>query len=152
MNNQNAIDILIVEDSPNDALLAIRSLRKGNISNSILHVTDGQAALDYLHAEGEYSGRDPTCLPKIVLLDLKLPKLDGLQVLARIRADARTKLVPVVILTSSQEERDLIESYKLGANSFIVKPVEFENFSNAIVELGLYWLLLNKPAVVGMKQ
>lgn len=150
--NQNAIDILIVEDSPNDALLAIRSLRKGNISNSILHVTDGQAALDYLHAEGEYSGRDPTCLPKIVLLDLKLPKLDGLQVLARIRADARTKLVPVVILTSSQEERDLIESYKLGANSFIVKPVEFENFSKAIVELGLYWLLLNKPAVVGMKQ
>ena len=150
--NQNAIDILIVEDSPNDALLAIRSLRKGNISNSILHVTDGQAALDYLHAEGEYSGRDPTCLPKIVLLDLKLPKLDGLQVLARIRADARTKLVPVVILTSSQEERDLVESYKLGANSFIVKPVEFENFSKAIVELGLYWLLLNKAAVIGTKK
>ena len=137
-------DILIVEDNPNDALLTIRSLKEHNLANNIVHVSDGQEALDYLFAEGTYSDRDPLNLPKAILLDLKLPKLDGLQVLARIRGDARMKCVPVVILTSSQEEADLSKSYKLGANSYIVKPVEFENFSAAIKQLGLYWLLLNK--------
>jgi two-component system response regulator len=137
-------DILIVEDNPNDALLTIRSLKEHNLANNIVHVSDGQEALDYLFAEGTYSDRNPRNLPKAILLDLKLPKLDGLQVLARIRGDARLKCVPVVILTSSQEEGDLSKCYKLGANSYIVKPVEFENFSAAIKQLGLYWLLLNK--------
>ena len=145
MNNESA-DILIVEDNQNDALLTIRSLKQHNLASSLVHVTDGQAAVDYLFAKGAYSERNPLNLPKVVLLDLKLPKLNGLEVLSLIRADGRTKILPVVILTSSQEESDLIESYKLGANSYIVKPVEFENFSKAIYEVGLYWLLLNKPA------
>jgi CheY-like chemotaxis protein len=139
-------DILIAEDNPNDALLSIRSLKQHNLANSLVHVSDGQAAIDYLFANGAYSERDPLDLPKVVLLDLKLPKLNGLEVLRLIRGDPRTKLLPVVILTSSQEESDLIESYKLGANSYIVKPVDFENFSKAVYEVGLYWLLLNKPA------
>jgi CheY-like chemotaxis protein len=145
MNNESA-DILIVEDNQNDALLTIRSLKHHNLANNLVHVADGQAAIDYLFAKGVYSERNPLNLPKVVLLDLKLPKINGLEVLSQIRGDARTKLLPVVILTSSQEESDLIESYKLGANSYIVKPVEFENFSKAIYEVGLYWLLLNKPA------
>ena len=139
-------DILIAEDNPNDAMLTIRSLKQHNLANRLVHVSDGQAAIDYLFANGAYSERDPLDLPKVVLLDLKLPKLNGLEVLSLIRGDPRTKFLPVVILTSSQEESDLIESYKLGANSYIVKPVEFENFSKAIYEVGLYWLLLNKPA------
>ena len=145
--NCKSTDILIVEDNPNDALLTIRSLKEHNLANNIVHVRDGQQALDYLFAEGGYSDRDPLNLPKAILLDLKLPKLDGLQVLARIRGDERMKCVPVVILTSSQEEGDLVKSYKLGANSYIVKPVEFESFSAAIKQLGLYWLLLNKLPV-----
>jgi CheY-like chemotaxis protein len=151
MNNESA-DILIVEDNQNDALLTIRSLKQHNLASSLVHVTDGQAAVDYLFAKGAYSERNPLNLPKVVLLDLKLPKLNGLEVLSLIRADGRTKILPVVILTSSQEESDLIESYKLGANSYIVKPVEFENFSKAIYEVGLYWLLLNKPPVRASSQ
>jgi CheY-like chemotaxis protein len=147
MNNEPS-EILIVEDNPNDVLLTIRSLKKHKLANSIIHVSDGQAALDYLFGEGTHQGRNVMEQPRVVLLDLKLPKLDGLQVLARIRADQRTKLLPVVILTSSQEESDLIQSYNLGANSYIVKPVEFENFAKSIYEIGLYWLLLNKPAPV----
>jgi CheY-like chemotaxis protein len=139
-------DILIAEDNPNDAMLTIRSLKQHNLANRLVHVSDGQAAIDYLFANGAYSERDPLDLPKVVLLDLKLPKLNGLEVLSLIRGEPRTKFLPVVILTSSQEESDLIESYKLGANSYIVKPVDFENFSKAIYEVGLYWLLLNKPA------
>ena len=139
-------DILIAEDNPNDAMLTIRSLKQHNLANRLVHVSDGQAAIDYLFANGAYSERDPLDLPKVVLLDLKLPKLNGLEVLSLIRGDPRTKFLPVVILTSSQEEGGLIESYKLGANSYIVKPVDFENFSKAIYEVGLYWLLLNKPA------
>jgi CheY-like chemotaxis protein len=145
MNNEPA-DIMVVEDNPNDAMLTIRSLKQHNLANNLVHVTDGQAAIDYLFAKGAYSERNPLNLPKVVLLDLKLPKLNGLEVLSLIRGDPRTQILPVVILTSSQEESDLIESYKLGANSYIVKPVEFENFSKAIVDVGLYWLLLNKPA------
>lgn len=144
MNNESA-DILIVEDNPNDALFVIRSLKQKSPANSIVHVSDGQTALDYLHAKEAFHERNPLNVPKVVLLDLKLPKLDGLQVLSRIRADPRTKLVPVVILSSSQEESDLTESYKLGANSYIVKPVEFEKFSRSIQEVGMYWLLLNTP-------
>ena len=144
--NSDTTEILIVEDNPNDAQLTMRSLKKNNLANKIMHVSDGQAAVDYLFGEGEYQGRNVLDQPKVVLLDLKLPKLNGLQVLARIRGDARTKMLPVVILTSSQQESDLIESYKLGANSYIVKPVEFENFAKSVQEVGLYWLLLNKPA------
>jgi CheY-like chemotaxis protein len=146
MNSDNT-EILIVEDNPNDAQLTMRSLKKNNLANHIMHVSDGQAAVDYLFGEGEYQGRNVLDQPKVVLLDLKLPKLNGLQVLARIRGDARTKMLPVVILTSSQQESDLIESYKLGANSYIVKPVEFENFAKSVQEVGLYWLLLNKPPI-----
>jgi two-component system response regulator len=147
MNNEHS-NILIVEDNPNEVLLTIRSLKKHNLANNIVNVSDGQAALDYLFGEGGHQGRNVMEQPRVVLLDLKLPKLDGLQVLARIRADQRTKLLPVVILTSSQEESDLVQSYNLGANSYIVKPVEFENFAKSIYEIGLYWLLLNKPAPV----
>jgi two-component system response regulator len=147
MNNEHS-NILIVEDNPNEVLLTIRSLKKHNLANNIVNVSDGQAALDYIFGEGAHQGRNVMEQPRVVLLDLKLPKLDGLQVLARIRADQRTKLLPVVILTSSQEESDLVQSYNLGANSYIVKPVEFENFAKSIYEIGLYWLLLNKPAPV----
>ena len=149
MTNESA-DILIVEDNQNDALLTIRSLKHNNLANSLIHVADGQAAIDYLFAKGVYSKRNPLNLPKVVLLDLKLPKVNGLEVLSMIRGDARMKILPVVILTSSQEESDLVESYKLGANSYIVKPVEFEKFSKAIYEVGLYWLVLNKPPVRAM--
>lgn len=143
--NNDSVDILFVEDNPNDALLTMRSLKQYSRAQTVCHVTDGQAALDYLFAEGPYRDRDTRNLPKVILLDLKLPKVNGLEVLTRIRGDARTKLVPVVILTSSSEERDLVESYKFGANSYIVKPVEYEGFCKAVQQLGLYWLLLNKP-------
>ena len=149
--NGKSTEILIVEDNANDALLTIRSLKEHNLANNIVHVRDGQEALDYLFAKGAYSDRDPLNLPKAILLDLKLPKLDGLQVLARIRDDERMKCVPVVIFTSSQEEGDLVKSYKLGANSYIVKPVEFESFTAAIKQMGLYWLLLNKLPVQNAK-
>jgi CheY-like chemotaxis protein len=145
--NLDSAEILIVEDNPNDAQLTMRSLKKNNLANHIMHVSDGQAAVDYIFGEGEYQGRNVLDQPKVILLDLKLPKLNGRQVLARIRSDARTKILPVVILTSSQQESDLIESYKLGANSYIVKPVEFENFAKSVQEVGLYWLLLNKPPI-----
>ena len=141
------LEILLVEDNPNDAELAIHALRKRNLANSLIHVEDGQAALDFLFGTGAYEGRDVNHLPKVVLLDLKLPKVDGIEVLRRLRADARTKLLPVVVLTSSREERDVIATYELGANSYIVKPVEFENFSEAVSNLGLYWLLLNEPPI-----
>jgi len=135
--------ILLVEDNPDDEALTLRALKKNNILNKVVVAHDGVEALDYLFAEGGYSGRDTSVVPELVLLDLKLPKVDGLQVLRRIRADKRTKLLPVVILTSSKEERDLIESYSLGANSYIRKPVDFVQFGRAVQQLGLYWLVLN---------
>jgi CheY-like chemotaxis protein len=147
--NCESTDILLVEDNPNDALLTIRSLKEHNLDNNIIHVSDGQEALDYLYAEGVYHHRNPLKTPKTILLDLKLPKISGLEILARIRADERTKVVPVVILTSSQEESDLKKAYSLGANSYIVKPVDFENFTTVVKQLGLYWLLLNKPPLSG---
>jgi two-component system response regulator len=144
MDKYKQMDILLVEDNPNDAELAIRALRKHNIANNVIHVSDGEAALDYLFARGAYADRDATIRPRLVLLDLKLPKLDGFEVLKAVKADDRTMLTPVVVLTTSKEERDLVESYRLGVNSYIVKPVEFDKFMDAVKELGLYWLLLNE--------
>jgi two-component system response regulator len=137
--------ILLVEDNPSDVELTRRALEKRHISNKLLVAEDGKEALDYLFAEGVHAGRDVTDLPTVILLDLKLPKLDGLEVLRRIRADPRTKRLPVVILTSSSEEQDLSASYDLGANSYIRKPVDFAKFAEAIEYLGLYWLVLNEP-------
>jgi CheY-like chemotaxis protein len=136
--------ILLVEDNPDDELLAIRALEKNNIMNEVVVARDGAEALDYLFGAGAYAGRDMSVMPQIILLDLKLPKIDGLEVLRRLRNDERTKLLPVVVLTSSKEERDLTESYSLGANSYIRKPVNFAQFTEAIRQLGLYWLVLNE--------
>jgi CheY-like chemotaxis protein len=136
--------ILIVEDNPDDEELTIRALKKNNIGNRLVVVRDGVEALDFLFCTGTYSSRDPNDLPQTILLDLKLPKVDGLEVLKRIRADERTSLLPVVILTSSNEERDLLQSYKNGANSYVRKPVDFTEFLDAARQLGLYWLVLNE--------
>lgn len=136
--------ILLVEDNKDDEDLTLRALRKGNISNDIVVVRDGAEALEYLFAEGAYSGRDKNQKPQVVLLDLKLPKLNGLEVLKKIRESDSLKTLPVVILTSSREEKDLLNGYKLGANSYICKPVDMNQFSTAIQQLGLYWLVLNE--------
>jgi len=140
--------ILLVEDNPDDVELTLRAFKKNNILNKVVVAGDGAEALDYLFGAGTYSGRDMSIMPTVVLLDLKLPKIDGLEVLRRMRADERTKLLPVVILTSSKEEKDLINGYKLGANSYIRKPVDFERFIYAVKQLGLYWLLLNEPPII----
>ena len=136
--------ILLVEDNPDDEALTRRSLNKSNVLNEVVVALDGVEALDYLFGTGSYEGRDVKCLPQLVLLDLKLPKIDGLEVLKRIRSDRRTKYLPVVILTSSDEERDLVESYELGANSYVRKPVDFNQFAAAVQQLELYWLVLNQ--------
>ena len=137
--------ILLVEDNPDDAELTLRALRQYNVSNEISVVRDGAEALDYLFATGTYSDRDTTLMPAVVILDLKLPKVDGLEVLQRMRADERTALTPVVILTSSKEERDMINGYKFGANSYVQKPVDFTEFIEAARQLGLYWFVINEP-------
>lgn len=144
-NFKNHVEILLVEDNEDDAALIMRSLKKHNLTNQLVHVNDGAKALDFLFARGPYKGREINDVPKVVLLDLKMPKVDGLQVLREIRADERTRLIPIIIMTSSKEEKDIITSYKLGVNSYIVKPVEFENFAKAVAEVGLYWLMLNQP-------
>lgn len=136
--------ILLVEDNPDDETLTLRALKQNNIKNEVVVVRDGAEALDYLFCRGGYADRNPDLLPQVVLLDLKLPKLDGLEVLRQIRANKRTKLQPVVILTSSNEDQDLINGYKLGVNSYVRKPVNFKDFSEAIKQLGLYWLILNE--------
>jgi CheY-like chemotaxis protein len=141
--------ILLVEDNPNDEALTLRALKKANIQNDIVVAHDGIEALDYLFATGAHAGRDPSLVPEVVLLDIKLPKMDGLEVMRRIRADERTKLLPVVILTSSNEETDLVRGYTLGCNSYIRKPVDFSAFAEAVRQLGLYWLVLNEPARPG---
>ena len=144
MNNHTEVEVLLVEDNARDAEMTLRTLRKRNLANHVVHVKDGQEALDWLFGEGAYAGRHPAIPPKVMLLDLKLPKVDGLEVLRAIRADERTRLLPVVVMTSSREERDLIETYKLGVNSYVVKPMDFEGFSAAVAELGHYWLLINE--------
>lgn len=136
--------ILMVEDNPDDEELTLRALKKNNIGNKVSVVRDGAEALDFLFCTGSYSQRDPREVPQVILLDLKLPKVDGLEVLRRIRADERTSLLPVVILTSSKEEQDMLEGYKLGANSYVRKPVDFNQFVEAVRQLGLYWLVLNE--------
>jgi two-component system response regulator len=140
----NSKSILLVEDNPDDEALALRAFRKSAISNPIVVARDGAEALDYLYAQGQYANRESTELPAVVLLDLKLPKIDGLEVLARIRENALTKHLPVVILTSSKHEEDLVNGYNLGANSYVRKPVDFNEFVQAVGHLGLYWLLLNE--------
>lgn len=137
--------ILLVEDNSDDEALTLRALKRNNIRNQVAVARDGAEALDYLFATGAYAGRDITLMPTVTLLDLKLPKVDGLEVLRRLRADERTRLIPVVILTSSKEEQDLINGYRLGANSYIRKPVDFNQFADAVRQLGLFWLVLNEP-------
>ncbi|MBI3566280.1 MAG: response regulator [Elusimicrobia bacterium] len=141
----NQKKILLVEDDPDDEMLISMSLQRSNIANELAVARDGQEALDYLFAQGAHAGRDLADSPAVVLLDLHLPKVDGLEVLRRIRADPRTRTQPVVVLTSSDEQRDRLKSYDLGVNSYVCKPVEFDQFSGAVKSLGLYWLLLNKP-------
>jgi two-component system, response regulator len=143
MNQQ--IEILLVEDNPNDAEMAIRALKKCNLANHLLRLEDGQQALDFLFGDGDYAGRAVNQQPWVVLLDLKLPKVDGLEVLGQLRAHELTRKLPIVMLTSSQETRDVSESYRLGANSYIVKPVDSEKFSETVCNLGHYWLQLNQP-------
>jgi len=136
--------ILLVEDNPNDVTLTLHALKKNNIANEVVVAEDGVEALDYLFGEGAHAGRDVSQMPSLVLLDLKMPRLDGLDVLKRLRADDRTKLLPIVILTSSREEHDLVEGYSLGVNSYVQKPVDFDQFTEAVRQLGLYWLVLNE--------
>jgi two-component system, response regulator len=138
------ITILLVEDNPDDEALTLRAFKKSNLTNQVVIARDGVEALDYMFGTGNYEGNDISLSPHLVLLDLKLPKLDGLEVLERLRADDKTKLVPIVVLTSSKEQEDVVTSYTLGANSYIRKPVDFNQFVNAIQQLGLYWLVLNE--------
>jgi two-component system, response regulator len=143
--------ILLVEDNPDDEALTLRALKKNNIKNEVVVAHDGAEALDYLFGKGAYAGRDIRVMPQVILLDLKLPKVDGFEVLRKLRADERTKRLPVVILTSSNEEQDRISGYDLGANSYVRKPVEFPNFIEAVRQLGLYWLILNQTAPVSRR-
>ncbi|MBA3664521.1 MAG: response regulator [Bacteroidetes bacterium] len=142
--NDNQIEIILVEDNPDDAALTKRAFKTNNISNSLIHLKNGEEALDFIFNGGTYDNKTFTHFPKIILLDLKMPKVNGMEVLQRIKSDENTKKIPVVILTSSAEDPDIKKCYELGANSYIVKPVEFENFTKTVVELGLYWLILNK--------
>jgi two-component system response regulator len=139
------VEILLVEDNPADAELTTKALRRHHLANHLEVVRDGEEALEFLFGTGRHAGRAVDQPPKVVLLDLKLPRVDGIEVLRRLKADARTRTIPVVVLTSSREERDVVESYRLGVNSYIVKPVGFDEFVRAVSELGLYWLLLNQP-------
>ncbi len=138
------LEILLVEDNTSDAELCLRALKKHNLANKLFWVKDGAEALDYIFATGAYADRNAEELPNVILLDLKLPKVDGLEVLKKLKSDERTQLIPVVVLTSSTEDIDTVKSYKLGANSFVSKPVRFEEFAKVVAEMGMYWLLLNK--------
>lgn len=145
MKTYNPVEILLVEDNPQDLELALRALQKAKVSNAIEVVRDGAEAIEFMFGEGAYAGRKLSDGPRVILLDLKLPKVDGLEVLRRLKGDARTRMIPIVVLTSSKEQRDVVESYQLGVNSYIVKPVNFERFADAVRDLGFYWLLLNQP-------
>lgn len=144
MNQQNEVEILLVEDNQYDAELTLRALKNNHLANRVIVVRDGEEALDFIFARGAFSDRRVEDIPRVILLDLKLPKVDGLEVLKAVKSDPRTRFIPVVILTSSKEEKDIVESYQLGANSYIVKPVDFDKFIEAVNSLGLYWLLLNQ--------
>ena len=141
----NEVEILLVEDNPSDVELTLRALKKRNLANKVHVVKDGAEALEFIFGTGTYAERDINQIPKVILLDLKLPKVDGLEVLRIVKSDERTKIIPVVVLTSSKEESDLVESYRLGANSYITKPVDFDKFAQTVSEMGLYWLLVNQP-------
>jgi CheY-like chemotaxis protein len=143
MTENNQLEILLIEDNHHEAELTIRSLKKHKLANKLKHIDDGAEALDFIFSRGAFSGKEISSNPKLILLDLKLPKVSGLEILRQLKADERTQMIPVVVLTSSQEERDVVESYRLGVNSYIVKPVNFESFGKAIAEIGLYWLILN---------
>ena len=145
MSEHPSIEILLVEDNPEDLQLTQRALRKVNLANRIQVARDGAEALEFIFCQGAHAGRSIDDLPKLILLDLKLPKVDGLEVLRRVKADPRTSAIPTVVLTSSKEQHDVVESYRLGVNSYIVKPVNFEGFAKAVQQLGTYWLLLNQP-------
>ncbi len=139
------IEILLVEDNPNDAELTIRALKKNNLINKIIHLKDGAEALDFIYCEGAYQGQQRSVKPRVILLDLKMPKVNGIEVLRRLKSDPSTKQIPVVVLTSSNEDPDVATCYGLGVNSYIVKPVGFDNFTQAVAQLGFYWMLLNQP-------
>lgn len=145
---ENIIEILLVEDNPSDVRLALHALRRHNLANHIQVVRDGAEALDFLFCTGAYAQRNITQRPRVILLDLKLPLVSGLEVLQRVKADPRTCTIPVVVLTSSREDRDIVESYRLGVNSYITKPVDFEQFTEAVRTLGMYWVLLNQPPIL----
>jgi CheY-like chemotaxis protein len=145
MSEVDAVEILIVEDTPQDLELTLRALRKANLTNRIHVARDGAEAIEFIFCEGAHSARNIDTGPKVILLDLKLPKIDGIEVLRRVKGDSRTKDIPVVVLTSSKEQKDVVDSYQLGVNSYIVKPVNFERFTSAVGNLGMYWLLLNQP-------
>jgi two-component system response regulator len=138
------VEILLVEDSPADAEMTLRALRRNNLANKVYWVKDGGQALQFMFRGGEYASRDPGSTPKLILLDLKMPKVDGIEVLRRLKANDETRAVPVVVMTSSNEERDVVESYRLGVNSYIVKPVEFESFVETVAKIGLYWVITNR--------
>jgi two-component system, response regulator len=142
--NLDELDILLVEDNPTDAELTMRALKRKNLANKLVWVKNGEEALNFVHAQGQYQDRDPEDLPHLILLDLRMPKVDGLEVLKELKASEHTKRIPVVVLTSSQQDRDVVESYKLGVNSYVSKPVEFDEFIDAVSTLGLYWMLINK--------
>ena len=144
----NQVEVLLVEDNVHDAEMTIRALRKVNLSNNLVHVKDGEEALDFIFARGKFAGRETEQLPKVILLDIKMPKVDGIEVLRQLKAQDNSKTIPVVIMTSSKEEQDVIRSYQLGVNSYVVKPVDFEGFAKAVSELGLYWLLTNQPPLI----
>jgi len=145
MSAETECEILLVEDNVYDAELTIRALKKRNLANKLVHVADGAEALEYIFGTGAYAGRRTQEYPKVILLDLKLPKVDGLQILREIKSDERTKAIPVIVMTSSKEQRDWVESHELGVDSFVTKPVDFDSFSKAVSKLGCYWVLLNHP-------
>ena len=145
--SNNEIEILLVEDNIHDAELTIRSLKKVNLANNLVHVHDGEEALDFIFCQGKFSGRDMQQRPKVILLDIKMPKVDGIEVLRQIKTNEATRSIPVVVMTSSREEQDIITSYELGVNSYVVKPVNFETFAKAVSDLGLYWLITNQAPI-----
>jgi two-component system, response regulator len=146
MSATNVVEILLVEDNPRDAELTIRALKKRNLANNLFHVEDGVEALDFLFARGKYTDRDMKDAPKVVMLDLKLPRVNGLEVLSALKADERTRSIPVVVVTSSAEDPDVNTAYQLGANSYVIKPVQFDSFLEAMAKVGVYWLMVNHPS------